>query len=115
MEEFDEMNYRIEHEELADLGYYFLEYGQEEQCLEKINDELAQRVGMEVLKHLSSKMIKDLSSLDLEEINKYLVENVSGIDEMVSGVRDKYLLEIKNKRKSILIEENSQRWKCFVD
>ena len=96
------MNYRIEHKDIADLGYYFLDQKHEEKYLESLNDELSLRVGLEVMNRFSEKKYKALSSVEIEELIDYLKENNPQIDRLVIRVREKYLHEIRKKRRFIL-------------
>lgn len=100
------MDYRIKHKDVAELGYYFMEHEQEKEYLKSLNDELAIRVGTEVLRYLPEEKLRVLSSVKREEINDYLMENIPEIEKLVLRIRNNYLLEIKNKRRSILIEDN---------
>ncbi len=100
------MDNRIKHKDVAELGYYFIEREQEEKYLESLNDELALRVGMEAIKYLPEEKLRGLSSVKREEMNDYLMGNIPEMDEMVIRIRKNYLIEIKNKRRSILVDNN---------
>ena len=100
------MDYRIKHKDVAELGYYFIEREQEKKYLQSLNDELALRVGTEAIKHLPEEKLRGLSSIKREEVNGYLMENILEMDEMIIRIRKNYLLEIKNKRRLILVDNN---------
>lgn len=102
------MDYRIKHKDIADLGYYFMDIEQEKEYLKSLNDELAIRVGTEALRCLPEEKLKVLTSIKRKDINDYVMVNIPEIDEIVIRIRKNYLLEIKNKRRSILVEDNKQ-------
>ena len=54
MEEENEMrkNYWIKHQDISNIGYYFLDKNEEEEYLENMNHEFALRVGREIMKLL---------------------------------------------------------------
>ena len=99
-------NYWIEHRDIADLGYYFIEFEQEQKYLQSLNDELALRVGAEAIKHLSPQKLEELSFLKKEEVFDFMVNNIPEMEKMVYRIRKDYLLEIKSKRRGVLAEDS---------
>ena len=99
------MDYMIKHKDVAELGYYFMEHEQEKKYLKSLNDELALRVATEALRYLPEEKLKVLSSVKREEVIDYVMGNIPEIEEIVIRIRKNYLLEIKNKRRMILVED----------
>lgn len=99
-------NYWIEHKDIADLGYYFIEFEQEQKYLQSLNDELAMRVGTEAIKHLSPQKLDELSFVNKEDVFIYIMNNIPEMEKMVYKIRNDYLLEIKSKRRGVLAEDS---------
>ena len=97
------MNYYIKHNDIAGLGYYFGDNGQEDRYLESVNEELAVRVGGEICKILSPDMIEKLSFLPDSEIFDYLTRHIPGMHEIINKTREDLLEEIGKRRKDILL------------
>lgn len=98
-------SFLIKHEDIAGVGYYFLEKNQEEQYLESINSELAVRVDTEIRKRLSISRQMELSNLSTEEIFDRVKNRMPDIDHVIEKIRSTLLNEIREKRRDILIKE----------
>lgn len=99
----------ISHEEIADLGYYFLDPGQEERFLQAINDEFALRVGEAITDSLPRDKLMELVSLPEGQMQDFVKKAVPGFGETVIGIRKGIIEELREERRSILLGAGSCR------
>lgn len=92
----------ITHSDITEIGYYFLDREQEKLFLESINDELAERIGEDLLLRLSSDNRAIAFALPFDEIYDFFERNIPNMQSTVSQIKVDYLAELKEKRKQIL-------------
>lgn len=99
-----EEKYLIRHKEIAGLGYYFLDRKQEDLFLKSMNEELAFRVGEEILRKLPDHKSGDPCYAPGSETLCLHRDHGPVMEETVSRIRKDLLQEAKKNRKRILTE-----------
>lgn len=110
MEEENEMrkNYWIKHQDISNIGYYFLDKNEEEEYLENMNHEFALRVGREIMKLLSEDEQNYIYGLPPELAYRALSRLIPDTKEQVDRIRRMLLEERRQKRKELLLRGSTQ-------
>lgn len=95
------VNGRIVHQDLVDLGIVILEKEQEQVFLERINEEFAYLVGLEVMSQISRGNVGN-GYVDWAEVERFLENNRDKCDSIRKTVRSQILQSLKERRRQFL-------------
>lgn len=106
------MNDGIVHNDLMNLGIFFLEKAEERAFLKRVNDEFAYLVGLEALNQINENDNRT-GGIALEDIWRFLEKDQEKCKKIVKTVRARILLTLKERRKFLLGGSGKQET-CFT-
>ena len=106
------LNYLITHQDIAKLGYYFLDKGQENAFLGHLNDEFAKRIGTSLFEQLKKDGHMSDAYVSPKEIREFFFEKNSEAESVIEDIRSQILKDVKEERKSLLGVEQTLRFRA---
>lgn len=98
------VNDRIVHRDLVDMGIVFLEIEQEQAFLERVNEEFAYLVGLEAMSQISRGHAEN-RYVDWSKVECLLDNNRDKCDSIRKTVRSQILQSLKERRRQFLTGE----------
>lgn len=89
----------IEHKDLKEIGFFFLNSEEENAFLKNVNDTFAIMVGNEMTKHITAEKAVEISGWSPQEICNYLQSAIPEYDEIIKETRNNVLDDLRERRK----------------